>query len=177
MGSRRQALRWATSAQHTKLDGLVGRLKDRSAYSRYLLMTTAFRASVEPEITYAALAHSGLGPLRLSDELEQDCSDLGIAPPSTRLLPGLPQGVSSQIGAMYVIEGSMLGARLLLSDALCLGLSADFGARHLAKQAADPERWKQFQRILEETEDFDVGAAVAAASKVFEAAIQCAEMV
>ena len=168
-------MRVATSALHKQLDGLVGRLSDLSDYSRYLLATTAFRASVETIPASTEVDVSGFNPTRLHDELLLDCADLTLDPRKIIYEPAIGQGRSAHLGMMYVLEGSALGARLLMGDALRLGLNGTFGARHLAKQIARPQRWEEFLQSLETAEDFDLDAAMVAASRVFEIAICCAE--
>jgi heme oxygenase len=62
----------------------------------------------------------------------------------------------------------MLGAQLLLKRAHLLGLSADFGARHLALQAGTAN-WQMFLTILEGSPLFNIDDAVNAANRTFEA--------
>lgn len=175
MGVRRHALRQATSAKHVKLDALLGRLTDPIAYSRYLLMMTAFRASIESEYGQLAGVAADFNPIRLRDELISDCSDLELTPLSICRKFNLGDSLSEQLGVIYVLEGSAMGARVLMRDAQKLGLSSDFGARHLAKQIASPERWRDFQNLIEEAQAFELPAAIASASRVFDVAIYFAE--
>ena len=75
--------------------------------------------------------------------------------------------IAQTLGVLYVLEGSALGARLLLRRAEALGMNSKFGARHLALQTAMPTAWPNFLSILEAAsldiaqEAECVGAAIA----------------
>ena len=48
-----------------------------------------------------------------------------------------------------MLEGSALGARILVKRAASLGFSDAFGARHLCAQTADPTAWSRFVELLD----------------------------
>ena len=52
------------------------------------------------------------------------------------------------VGVLYVLEGSSLGARVLVKAAAEMGLSAEFGARHLFRQAGDRDAWRSFVAMM-----------------------------
>ncbi|MGG2475716.1 biliverdin-producing heme oxygenase, partial [Rhizobium sp. BR5] len=62
-----------------------------------------------------------------------------------------PFDLPEAMGWLYVVEGSNLGAAFLLKDAAKLGLTEEFGARHLA---GAPEgrglHWRTFTAALDE---------------------------
>ncbi len=77
------------------------------------------------------------------------------------------------LGALYVIEGSALGAMLLRKQAQQLGLSENYGARHLASQTSEPARWRSFVAKLDERDPHRYDAMLNAASETFELAQRC----
>jgi heme oxygenase len=81
--------------------------------------------------------------------------------------PDVPANVSAYLGALYVLEGSSVGARMLCRDAAKLGYGADYGARHLHRQCEDRTRWPRFLALLEATPDVDRDAALDTAARTF----------
>jgi heme oxygenase len=57
----------------------------------------------------------------------------------------------SMLGCLYVLEGSALGAQIIIRRLSEIGLGAHFGARHLASQIASPHAWQSFLAVLEGT--------------------------
>lgn len=76
------------------------------------------------------------------------------------------------LGVLYVLEGSSLGAQLLVKQAALLGLSEHNGARHLASQTSDPKRWPAFVKILESNGATSTGDVARGAMDAFAAAVQ-----
>jgi heme oxygenase len=74
------------------------------------------------------------------------------------------------LGTLYVLEGSSMGARVLLGNARRLGFSGLFGARHLEQQAAGLHNWRMFIALLEAAPDIDIQSLVDAANDAFSAA-------
>lgn len=174
MGPRRRALRQATEAAHRALDSKLGPLASRLDYARYLLVMSAFRSVIEREIEHR-FSQYPLQPQMLLRDIELDCDDLrlGRAQPITDF--ELRNCREDYLGTFYVLEGSRLGARVLYSQVQALGLCADFGARHLARQAAEAPRWSAFLSELESAEDIDHEALVEAGRKVFDLVLSIAE--
>lgn len=165
--SLRSELRQHTEAVHRSLDTLVGPFDGLASYGAFLVNTYRFRQMVEP-----ALA-SGLSwsPQYLLPELRLDLEDLQLRPEAGPVPAHELPDEAARVGALYVLEGSALGARVLLQRAIVLGLGAGRGARHLAKQAADPSRWRDFLGFLEQRQDLDRSATLAAAHSIFDTAI------
>ena len=169
-------MRAATHALHRDLDTLIGRFTDLAAYTRYLMVSTAFRGCVETELRPDVFAGVGVSaPMSILRELLGDCRDLGLLAPARTASVGLRENPSEQIGAAYVLEGSCMGAQMLVVNAGRLGMSGDFGARHLAKQVAMVSQWQSFLQQFEKAETFDLDTGIAGARKVFEFAITLAE--
>lgn len=176
MGARRRQLRLATMSRHSHLDKVLGRFDSRLSYQRYLLVTEAFRSSVEGELEKAARWRgANPQPLLVLNEVRADCYDLRLT--QTLMLPPVnPISRTDQwLGAQYVLEGSSLGAQVLYNEARHLGLNDEFGARHLAKQVGDTGRWSRFLTALEFAEPFDLDVAISAAQHVFDVVIEGAE--
>ncbi|WP_420409281.1 biliverdin-producing heme oxygenase [Hoeflea sp.] len=135
----------------------------------YVRRTHRFRHAIE-----SALGdddESGWSLDRIAPIAAIDVADLGLTPlPETDF--SVPfQTSARRLGAFYVLEGSALGARLLVRRAEAIGLSADFGARHLARQSSAPRRWRAFLAVLEDLPANDHEAAVAAARDTFRLAL------
>ena len=146
------ALRHATRVRHEHLHELMAQAEpfaSRERYRRYLRVQHAF-------LDCAAVYGSALDTILLEPltwrrmALDRDLADLGasVAAAST---PATPAEPAHALGWLYVSEGSTLGAALLLREATeRLGLSADFGARHLAAPPAGrAESWRCFRKSID----------------------------
>ncbi|WP_127751606.1 MULTISPECIES: biliverdin-producing heme oxygenase [unclassified Devosia] len=164
--SLRSALRLHTQAVHTRLDNIVGQFESLDDYRAFVIRSYRFRAAVEPTVR----GRPEWSVQDLAGPLRADLKDLRQADlPSAPILE-LPLGFASALGALYVLEGSGVGARILFARAQQLGLSEHFGARHLAAQTDDPGRWKRFVALLG-TAELDHSAALHAAGAVFQLAL------
>lgn len=108
---------------------------------------------------------------RLLPELRLDLEDLQLGPPAEQPAIADFTTESARVGALYVLEGSALGAHLLLRRAVALGLGMERGARHLARQVGSPHRWREFLLFLDEQRNVDRPAVLAAAHGLFERAL------
>lgn len=165
--SLRSALRDATSDLHDRLDSQVGSFADLDAYRRYLAGTWRFRSALEPALDpVQGWQSQPIVPLIAADMADLDLCD-GNAPSGA---PGW-SGDAALLGVHYVVEGSSVGARLLLRRAGQLGLDGTRGARHLAGQAADTGRWPRFLALLDQSQGVDHARAAEAARETFALAI------
>ena len=64
---------------------------------------------------------------------------------------------------------SALGSRLLYRRAEALGMTASFGARHLAVQSAPSDQWRSFLTLLE-AKPLDIELVAQSAGATFRAA-------
>ena len=170
---RRFVLRDRTAAAHAMVESLVGTLVSLESYRRYVCGTWKFRAPVEAGL--AAIAWpEGFGawrPIMLADWLRQDLADLGLPDPEPPAPAPPPADMAGLLGLLYVLEGSALGAAVLLPRARALGLGAAFGARHLARQTGAAARnWQAFVALMEACGPLDLDATVRAAESGFAAA-------
>ena len=169
----RFALRELTRDDHETLDALVGEFTDRQAYQRYVEGMAAFRGGVERRLADVDYPETfgDWRPGLISPELSQDLDDLGLEAPRPPVAFDLPVDRDGLLGVLYVLEGSALGARLLVRRAAALGFSNDHGARHLAAQTARPESWTRFVALLDGLAPSGIETAAHAARRTFAAAI------
>lgn len=163
--SLRSALRTFTSTLHQDLDAAIGPLDTVERYRAYLAGTWRFRSVAEGAVGDCRFWEVD----RLTPLLELDLEEMSEGgqrrqPPGT---PDLPDNVSAYLGALYVLEGSSVGARMLCRDAAKLGYGPSFGARHLHRQCEDRTRWPRFLEVLEQMPDVDREAALASAERTF----------
>lgn len=152
---RRFALKRATDHAHAKVEQIVqdaGMFASRDGFRRYLTATYAMRAHYERLLDTNGAAE--LWPLwpsrRIAALVAQDIMDLGGAAEAAEenLHAELPPG--ELIGVLYVLEGSSLGARVLVNSVADIGLTASFGARHLFRQAGNRDAWRSFLSLMSE---------------------------
>jgi heme oxygenase len=169
--SKRWLLRQRTAECHAALDAAVGPFDDLAGYRRYLSALATFRAPLERQLGGIAWPDA-LGtwrPSAIAPLLAEDMADLGVA---LRVAgaDALHLAGARLYGALYVLEGSCLGARVLLARAQELGLSATHGARHLARLAGSIDGWRTFLTALEAVDPFDLESAVEGSVHAFGAA-------
>lgn len=169
----RGRLRKATHTAHARVDACFPRgLGTTADYRQYLLGMHAVVDALEHALAGVALAapwQSWRKPERV-DWLLDDLATLDGVP--LQAGPGLRIGSTAEAaGALYVVEGSALGATQLLEDARALGFTGDHGARFLHGHGghAAGARWREYVRCLE-TSRFDIegeGALFDAAARTF----------
>ncbi|MFK3966078.1 biliverdin-producing heme oxygenase [Ensifer adhaerens] len=175
-GSERVELRNRTRDAHQRVDAAVGELSTIEDYRRYVARVLPFRATMDEALRNVSWPEGwNWRPSGVAELLAQDACDLGLAP-ARRIRPDFDlSDPSALLGALYVVEGSSLGARVLRQRALKLGFDETFGAKHLASMANDTTRWPSFLSLLERTRDFDVVRSAVTANAVFALAQTCFE--
>jgi heme oxygenase len=151
--SRRFALKAATADAHDRVEDVVrsaGMFDTLEGYRRYVAATWALRTRFEGLLDMNGA--SAVWPLwpsrRIAGLAAQDMADLGVPARAEEFVPSaLTAG--ELLGVLYVLEGSSLGARLLVRSVSGLGLSADNGAGHLHAQAGEASAWRSFVEVLE----------------------------
>jgi heme oxygenase len=164
----RAALRARTSHQHERLDRAVGLFDTREQYAAFLLGSRRFRAATEDALD----GKGGWQVEQLSDLIDADLSDLGRSPGASVRFPVVPSSEAFALGVAYVLEGSALGARLLARRAADLGFDSEHGARHLARQTGDKDRWNRFLGALDAVEPADREEVIAGAASAFDFALE-----
>ncbi len=176
VSERRFDLRKRTQSIHERLDAAIGGFDTVEQYRRYLAGLGRFRAAVDGMLQHVIWpAGWSFRPTALTETLEEDAIDLSL-PASENIDPHIDlSDDSALLGALYVLEGSTLGARVLRQRAAALGLDETFGARHLAVMSKDIAQWQAFLLLLDEADNFDIEQAAASANAVFALALQCFE--
>ncbi len=166
---RRTALKLETADAHAALDAMVGSFQTLDDYKRYLAGIAAFRLPVEAWLSQTSLPADldGYQPHMVQSELEADLADLNAVEPKDQPAFQPPEG-DGVVGLLYVLEGSSLGARLLAKRAEALGLSAEYGARHLFSQARNFSSWRAFSERMENVRGYDDRAAARWANTAFD---------
>lgn len=147
----RQVLKAATRSEHERLDAAFSacRLDERGGY-------VAVLGALAPPVTAleAALARAGIEATvpdwerrRRGEALRADLARLGgsfrrIAPPPV----ATPE---EGLAVLYVLEGSRLGARLLLERVLASPDSALHAATGFLRHGQDERLWPSFLSLLE----------------------------
>lgn len=125
----RARLRAATSRAHAGLDDdLSARLQAPGGYHAYLRGMHAFLCSLLPGVRAAAAGMDW--PLPAWEQaLECDLAHLRLTPLAPE--PSPTSNRAATLGALYVVEGAGLGARVLLRRANALGYGQGCGATFL----------------------------------------------
>lgn len=162
--SRSKSLKALTYDTHELLDKRIMAFQpfaNRENYARYLQAQFLFLRDMESLYDNPLLARvlSDLDERRRYDLIAADLGFLGQ--PLPELCEARRDGASfdlaTALGWLYVVEGSKLGAAILLKLTEKLGLSAERGAQHLAAHPDGRARhWREFTAILD-AQDF--GAA------------------
>lgn len=171
MGKHRDHLRAATTQDHRRLDEMFATMGTSEDYARYLIAVHDLRSAIEPWLSTHPLSDGAFRPTFALKELSNDCADLGLAVPASTSEVSFEPTKENWFGALYVMEGSSLGAPVLMSMARKLGYDEEFGARHLTLQLQARERWRQFIDIFEEAPGLDLSASADAARKLFAMAL------
>lgn len=146
----RTRLRAATADTHARVDALMGGgFGDERGYRAYLGGMHAFVVALLPAVREQASALRWELPA-WDALLRQDMAQTGaqtidgIAP-----LPGCDR--TQALGALYVLEGAALGARMLVRQVQALGHGPHSGARFLHAHADGDagQRWPRFLALLE----------------------------
>ena len=164
----RHALRVRTREAHERLDAKIGGFDTVDGYGDFLTGLYAFRAPVERELA-AAVWPSEVDEWRPrlgARAIASDLANLGRALPEIDSFT-LSKDVETLVGVSYVLEGSALGARLLVRQASILGFDAQRGAAHLSEQAGDIENWRGFVALLHRLDGLDFDCVVAGANEAF----------
>lgn len=167
----RHRLKQATKPAHVSLEARIGPLTTHTAYNEYLRGWYAFRSTTEDWLVTRDSLHLGTWtPQTISRELHEDINDLALTPLSVSPVAwGLAISETFALGVHYVLEGSALGARVLCKQVEPLGLTRDYGARHLWAQATTLDSWRGFLHVLT-THEGDEADLFAGANAAFNAA-------
>lgn len=170
--SARAFLKAQTAAAHDALDAHFGAydLADRGQYAEFLSVHAAALFAVERALEEAGVERimPQWPAMRRSLLIQRDLDALGTSPASQPAIARL-QGEAEILGALYVLEGSRLGGKLLMK-----AVGQGFPVFYLGHQP--PLTWPQFVAEIERTlqSGVDRGIAAQAANRVFAAFLDAA---
>jgi len=152
--SRRFALKRATDEAHAGLEAIVqsgDMFGSVDGYRRYVAATWAMRDHFERllDINGAADLWPDWPGRRIAGLAAQDMLDLGVAARPPQINRPSRLTAAELLGVIYVLEGSSLGARILVRMVTALGFSRNFGARHLFAQSDSSSAWRSFISVLD----------------------------
>ncbi|HTT98836.1 MAG TPA: biliverdin-producing heme oxygenase [Rhizomicrobium sp.] len=161
----REFLRDATREQHALLDAVASgmRLDTAAGYAHFLATQASVLIPLE-----RSLEKSGIGRLlpdwaerRRTAAMQSDLSDLHVT--TTCATAPMFESEASLLGAAYVLEGSRLGARMVLKQ---IGRNT---ATRFLRHGEGSRLWQSFLEILEANDGVrrDPENATGAARRVF----------
>ena len=145
----------ATSALHGEVDGRFSGPfdTDKNAYSAFLVMLARAVPPLE-----RALEEGGVQRLlpdwrlrRRADALERDLDILGVSKP-TAIAVDVTRDEARLFGRLYVLEGSRLGAKLLVKRARENAEVEVRAATNYLAHGAGADFWRSFLQRLENSE-------------------------
>ena len=147
-------LKTATAPLHERIDARIAQssaFKSLSGYSAYLSRTFAVRKSMEDllDSSQAQRLYPAWPDRRIAATIKLDLEDLGVVEPATDLQKRHPLGAGGIFGALYVLEGSAIGAKWVARQVQFLGAHSDHGRRHLTSQTSSPGAFNEFLSLLE----------------------------
>lgn len=169
-------LRSRTAAAHEALENALDLLRADLTHADYVRLLHAFNGYLTPwlervrpylpdEVGMQLDGHRHL------ERLNADLRHLDDGAPSA-LCDALPaiDDFASALGSCYVIEGSMLGARVVGPELQRrFGVGADTGCAYFSGDGADTgRRWSRFRALLDSLHADQQAAAIAAANRTFE---------
>lgn len=161
----RQALRNATSGHHERVDAIfsTAALDARGSYARFLRAQAAAHLPVERALEQGGVAAliSDWPARRRRESLESDLEALGEKIPPAAGNLSLDSD-AALLGALYVLEGSRLGASVLKRS-----VPPEFPMKFLG--GVDSAAWRSLLQLLDERlrDEADLVVAIRAARDVF----------
>lgn len=156
--ARSATLSAATDVLHEALHGVVAAaapFTSREHFARWVTVQHRFQREIEPLYRITELQHwlPDLANRGRLGATAADLADLGASAPAEAPPSHDTRDHVAALGWLFVSEGSTLGAAMLFKRAQTLGLSENFGARHLAAAPEGRARhWKQFTEALDRLE-------------------------
>jgi len=150
-GSVRHLLRSATATDHAEVDSRFAVLIGRgvAGYAEFLQLSAAAIAPLEEALRQANVERilPDWKNRSFGASLHADLADLGLSTPPAAPPPSLG-GEAHQFGVLYVLEGSRLGAKVLIRLLASPGLQTLFPLRYLRHGEGLP-LWPTFVEQLE----------------------------
>ena len=159
--SRASRLKAITHQTHDALDSSIMKaasFADLAGYTAFLQVQYLFHRDIDALYDNAELQAllPGLAQRRRLSLIKADLADLGQGLPQAEKAPTFLEtkvDIPTALGWLYVAEGSNMGAALLRKEVAKIGLSDDYGARHLSPAAEGPAaHWRSFTAALDAVE-------------------------
>ncbi|MBI1252272.1 MAG: heme oxygenase [Alphaproteobacteria bacterium] len=174
MGEAHRHLRAATCEAHRRLDALASRLdlSDLAAYRDFLIASCEALTDIEPRIGAAAGGPPVLDwpARRRLDAARADLLGLGVGEPRTTYGGASLDGCQAW-GALYVLEGSRLGATHLAANAMRASHPSIRRNMQYLRHGEGKGFWRSFLACLDAAHGngLDLAAASAGARAAFAA--------
>ncbi|MDF3933997.1 biliverdin-producing heme oxygenase [Pseudomonas citronellolis] len=152
---RSQRLNLVTHQPHQRLDNAVKAhdpFASREHFTPFVVAQYLFQSELQALYQDPALIaiFPDLAERCRAQQAKADLADLGAEVPAAVDGAVANPSRAAALGWLFVSEGSKLGAAFLIKRVAALGLSEDFGARHLGEPAGGrAEGWKRFTRTLD----------------------------
>ncbi|RIV82247.1 biliverdin-producing heme oxygenase [Aurantiacibacter xanthus] len=160
--SRAKRLKALTRETHDRLDKSImaaASFATVEGYGRFVTVQYLFHRDIDALYDNTALQVllPGLMERRRLPLIAADLTDLGLPFPHDEAPAAFMQtsaiDIPAALGWLYVAEGSNMGAALLRKEAAKIGLSDEYGARHLAPATEGPAaHWRAFIAALDAAE-------------------------
>ena len=153
VSSRRNVLRAATEALHRELDARFtpADFVERGLYAQFLQRTARALLPLEQSLHGSAIAErfGDWDRRRRSEALAYDLRQLGLEPAHHSVVSERQLLCAESFGVLYVLEGSRLGSKVLLSH---VQASEDLTLRSATRylSANDATLWRGFLSALED---------------------------
>lgn len=160
-------LRAGTDECHQRLERRLALLDEELSAARYAAVLVRFHAiwqGLEPRLAELLDDEAFWRPRRRLPWLDADLAGLGCATPAL-VGPPVLESLAAGLGALYVVEGSTLGGRVILRHLDRLGLRP---ATYFAGYGeATGRMWKGFLAKLQAVPESAAATAVAGATATF----------
>lgn len=176
-GNLRWRLREETATAHHALEHDLAweeRVAGLDSYRALLERFRGFHAMIEPEIGRALADDAFFAPRRRLALLDADLRHLGLSEAEIAALPR-PEpmtlsGPAQALGALYVLEGSTLGGKVIGRRVAALhGFDSTAGCAYYGGHGDQAGAlWRSFCARLDEAPEADAPAIVATADALFE---------
>ncbi len=162
-----EQLRQHTRARHDRLEAQLSLLDETLSPARYAALLVRFHAvwqGLDPKLA-SLLDPAFWTPRRRLPWLDADLAALRLAPPPAIAAPTLASEAAA-LGALYVVEGSTLGGRIILRHLHHLGLQP--ATYFNGYGDATGPMWKAFVTRLDAAPPATAPAILAGASLTFD---------
>lgn len=177
-----ETLRKETKHAHEKLDHFLtglGLFNNIQLYKKFLELQYYIHRDANTYYNNPSLTDiiPDLANRNRLEKVKEDLNDLKIEIPTSIASVSQPNNTSEAVGFLYVVEGSKLGANILLKRLEKIGLSENYGARHMAPDHEGRSvSWKNFQNAINHAK-LDIQETINSATMTFSQILTYAKLV